>query len=537
MLAEPLNPIGDMPETLSVRQWVVHGSTFDNFFEAVITLNEVNSFQEWPNTAWLAVDSSEVNQAPIEGNNLVAVTYFMLFIIISQYMFMNLFIGVIFTSFAQVKAKQSGKNIMTRRQMCWLHICQMIASSKPVSLPPKPPGKYFGSFRRMLYTLILSSEFDFLIQGCIVANVITLAMTHHGETGEMTLTLQTMNTVFTLIFMAEALIKIVAIDFKQYWNRGWNRLDFVLVVVSGFDLFVVSNIVTASSSVDGQFDSTATVRAMGALRVLRVFRLVRKSRQVMQLFQMIRDSIGYFANAILVYILLLIMFAILAMNLFGTVNRGSYLHDRANFETFGLSMLTLFRAASTDDWNELSYGAGLQTPHCEETIGNCGNFWLSRAFFFVFNVVMSLIFMNLLAAVFLGNFDDIEMKAKYRVNSEDLKKFQHSWVFYDPSGTGWVSLCDLPALLRDVGPPIGIPQRAQDSEVVKLLRSAKLKVPNGGNSLLVGDTSVLVKSDAVGYYDLLFALCWRCCGVKMQSNEMVNETMVTISIKIDESLE
>jgi hypothetical protein len=54
------------------------------------------------------------------------------------------------------------------------------------------------------------------------------------------------------------------------------------------------------------------------------------------------------------YILLLIVFSILAMNLFGTVSRGSYLHDRAHFETFGWSMLTLFRAASSDDWNELS---------------------------------------------------------------------------------------------------------------------------------------------------------------------------------------
>ena len=36
----------------------------------------------------------------------------------------------------------------------------------------------------------------------------------------------------------------------------------------------------------------------------------------------------------------IVMFSILAMNLFGNVSRGSYLHDRANFETFGSSMLT-----------------------------------------------------------------------------------------------------------------------------------------------------------------------------------------------------
>lgn len=52
-----------------------------------------------------------------------------------------------------------------------------------------------------------------------------------------------------------------------------------------------------------------------------------------------------------------------------------------------------------------------------------------------------------------------------------------------------------------------------------------------GYSPLIGDTSVLVKSDAVGYYDLLFALCWRVCGVKMQANEMVKETMSVLKNK------
>eukprot|EP01046_Picozoa_sp_COSAG06_P055549 COSAG06_NODE_10247_length_1720_cov_0.876002_2_plen_230_part_01 len=109
-LAEPVTPVGPHPETISERKWIAHGSTFDNFFEALVTLNEINSFQEWPNTAWIAVDSTEVNQQPLEGNGVYYVLYFMIFIILSQYMFMNLFIGVIFTSFAQVKASQSGKD-------------------------------------------------------------------------------------------------------------------------------------------------------------------------------------------------------------------------------------------------------------------------------------------------------------------------------------------------------------------------------------------------------------------------------------------
>ena len=508
-LASPLTPIGHMPDTLSRREWVAHQSNFDNIFEAVFTLNEINSFQEWPNTAWIAVDSTEVNQSPQENWNLPLVLYFVLFITLSQYMFMNLFIGVIFTSFQQVKAKQVGKHKMSRRQMCWVHICQMISNSKPLTIPALPPS----AIRRTLYRAVLSSRVDVFVSLCIVGNVVTLALTHKGETADQKSNLQLVNTVFTIIFMAEAVIKIVAINWAQYWHRGWNRLDFVLVALSVFDLVIISNI-DAPKMNESAFDSRTTVRAMQALRVLRVFRLVRKSVQVKQLFEMIKDSIGYFSNAVLVYMLMLVMFSILAMNLFGNVSRGSYLHDRANFETFGSSMLTLFRAASSDDWNELSYGAGLDAPHC--TADSCGNFWISKFFFFVFNIVMALIFMNLLAAVFLENFDDIEMKAKYKVNTDDIRKFQHVWLFFDPSGTGWISLRDVPALLRDVGPPLGVPRRAQNAEILKLVRSAKLKVPNGMSGPLMGEASVLVKSNSVGYYDLIFALAWRVCGVTVR---------------------
>ena len=434
------------------------------------------------------------------------------------------FIGVIFTSFAQVKAAQSGKDNMTRRQLCWLHISQIIVSSAPIALPQLPQGgRIIGGARRLLYRLVLSNQIDLLIQGCIVANVIVLATTHHDMTETMKSNLKALNTAFNLIFMAEAALKIIAVNWSQYWSRGWNRLDFILVALSAVDFVIISNV--NAPKMEESFDSRATVRAIGALRVLRVLRLVRKSRQVLQLFQMMKDSAGYFANALLVYLLMLIMFSSLAMNLFGTVHRGSYLHDRANFETFWYSMLTLFRAASSDDWNELSYGASLQEPHCQEADGTCGHFWASRAFFFVFNVIMALVFMNLLAAVFLENFDDIEMKARYRVNTDDVRRFQHCWLYYDPSGTGWMSLRDLPDLLREVGPPIGVPKRATNSEILRLVRSGKLRVPNGMRSPLVGDAPVLVKLDEVYYYDMLFALCWRCCGVAMKNSDLVQETM------------
>jgi hypothetical protein len=318
------------------RYWVRHGSHFDNFYSSIVTLNEMSSFQEWPVVAWNAVDTVDEFHGPKLDNNLGYMVFFVLFIMISQYLFFNLFIGVIFTSFSEVKASKMGTHNMTRRQQSWLHVCQMIAqpSSRPIHIPPLPPDwpfRWVGTSRRFMYRFVLSKQVDYFISACIGANVVVLAMKHADETQERTEQLEFWNLIFSLIFIAEAVIKILAINFRTYWAGYWNRLDLVLVILSLLDLVVLEVL-----------KADAEVRAFGALRVLRIFRLVRKSKQVKMLFEMIQQSWSYLMNSIFLYLLLLVMFSILAMNMFGDLERGRYLHDRAHFETFPTAMCAIW---------------------------------------------------------------------------------------------------------------------------------------------------------------------------------------------------
>lgn len=289
------------------------------------------SFQEWPVVAWNAVDSVDWDRNPIANNNPGYMVFFVLFIMMSQYLFFNLFIGVIFTAFSEVKASKMGTDGMSRRQESWCHVCQMIAqpSSGPIQIPPLPMdgwrlwsrhNKVTGNvervtcnLRRLLYRVVLSKEVDYFISTVILANVVVLALKTADEQQVDADMHELLNKLFTLIFIIECVAKIMAINFSTYWSQSWNRMDFVLVTISVVDLIVLEFT-----------DADQDIRAFGALRVLRVFRLVRKSRQVKLLFEMIMQSWSYLANAILVYLLLLIMFSILAMNLFGDLPRGRF---------------------------------------------------------------------------------------------------------------------------------------------------------------------------------------------------------------------
>ena len=77
--------------------------------------------------------------------------------------------------------------------------------------------------------------------------------------------------VFTIIFTIELIIKWLAYGIKTYFSTGWNRLDFLIVLVSVLgtilDLLGVADIPV--------FKSMRTLRALRPLRALSRFEGIR----------------------------------------------------------------------------------------------------------------------------------------------------------------------------------------------------------------------------------------------------------------------
>ena len=81
------------------------------------------------------------------------------------------------------------------------------------------------------------------------------------------------NIVFTVIFLIEAIIKIIAFGFisngkTSYLRKSWNQLDFFIVIVSVVDLFMPAN------------DGLAFVRVFRTLRILRPIRIVTRNQSL-----------------------------------------------------------------------------------------------------------------------------------------------------------------------------------------------------------------------------------------------------------------
>ncbi|KAJ8788476.1 hypothetical protein J1605_005207 [Eschrichtius robustus] len=88
-----------------------------------------------------------------------------------------------------------------------------------------------------LVNLIVMDPFvDLAITICIVLNTLFMAMEHYPMTGQFSSVLTVGNLVFTGIFTAEMVLKIIAMDPYYYFQEGWNIFDGIIVSLSLMEL-------------------------------------------------------------------------------------------------------------------------------------------------------------------------------------------------------------------------------------------------------------------------------------------------------------
>ena len=124
------------------------------------------------------------------------------------------------------------------------------------------------------------------------------------------------------------------------------------------------------------------LRALRTVRVLRIIRTVKSAKGLKTLLTTLLLSLPALANISTIFAIVLVLFSILGMNLFGHVAYGDYLNADANFCTFPVAMLTMLRCSTGESWNGIMHDSmarpgdvfsDLTTPRCSADDGNCGS--------------------------------------------------------------------------------------------------------------------------------------------------------------------
>uniref|UniRef100_A0A8C3RI08 Sodium channel protein n=1 Tax=Cyanoderma ruficeps TaxID=181631 RepID=A0A8C3RI08_9PASS len=156
--------------------------------------------------------------------------------------------------------------------------------------------------KHIVNLVVMDPFVDLAITICIVLNTLFMAMEHYPMTDEFNQVLSVGNLVFTGIFTAEMFLKIIAMDPYYYFQEGWNIFDGFIVTLSLVELGL--------ADVEG-------LSVLRSFRLLRVFKLAKSWPTLNMLIKIIGNSVGALGNLTLVLAIIVFIFAVVGMQLFG----------------------------------------------------------------------------------------------------------------------------------------------------------------------------------------------------------------------------
>ena len=125
--------------------------------------------------------------------------------------------------------------------------------------------------RTLLKQLVKSSFFDSIMTFAVLLNTITLSIDHYGIEPEVQMILKISNDYFTIIFIIEMALKLLAVGVKKYCDDRMNYLDGSVVILSILEIL-------SEELAKGEGVSLSSFKTIRMLRTFRVFRIARLLR-------------------------------------------------------------------------------------------------------------------------------------------------------------------------------------------------------------------------------------------------------------------
>ena len=233
----------------------------------------------------------------------------------------------------------------------------------------------FGNMRDLAHRLTHSNGFEFFIIGLILLNAVllgleTLPFMMNGYAIWISLGQQ----VTLGVFILEAALKIFAVSPRadRYFRDGWNVFDFSIIVFS---------LIPAT----GGF---AIIARLG--RLLRLLRLVSAVPELRLIVATLVRSIPSMLHIVALMSLMVYIYAIIGYQLF-------HEHDPEHWRNLGISLLSLFRVVTLEDWTDIMYKAMELHP-------------LTWIYFVSFVVFGTFVVINLFIAVVINNLDEAKQE-------------------------------------------------------------------------------------------------------------------------------
>jgi len=218
--------------------------------------------------------------------------------------------------------------------------------------------------QRQLKKIDSSPIFQWSIIGVIIISALLIGAKTHDLPVQVVKVLAFLDSAITVFFVIELTIRFMAFpNKKEFFKSGWNIFDTLIVIGS--------LIPTGGSGV-------LLARLLRVFRVLRLVSMVPELRLLINALIKAIPRMGYIA------LLMFVIFYIYAA-------MGSMVFHNINEELWGdvsISMLTLFRVATFEDWTDVMY----ETMHVHP---------MSWIYYLSFISLTAFIFLNMMVGTVL----------------------------------------------------------------------------------------------------------------------------------------
>ena len=230
------------------------------------------------------------------------------------------------------------------------------------------------------YKIVENSMFQFAVTSLVVLNMLMMMCERYPEPEGQAELMEMANYGFTAAFTLEMALKLGALGREEYWADTFNRFDGFIVAISLVDIAAQ------------ELDMHLNAQALRALRLLRVFKLLKAWKSLHRLLSSLLRAVRPLAWLLLLFTLVLFIFALLGMEFFGNQLETDEWGEstRPHFDSIGYAMLAVTIVATKEDWNELWLSVN-------NAVGS-----VSSLFFIALIVVGAYLLMNLVVATLIG---------------------------------------------------------------------------------------------------------------------------------------
>eukprot|EP00736_Rhodelphis_marinus_P000451 Rmarinus@m.3152 len=427
---------------------------FTHFGGSILTMLKDVSLDRW------TIDMMELRS---QGPEKAAPLFYVILIVVVSYFCSAIFIAVMSSVFGRVRKEEQRaiftyQNIRFQQKRREVDLANMRYRrlNRNLKNSSNVVHRLSCKFRLLCYRIVKDNPwFHGGIVAAILLNAIVMSLTYHGMPDSYANALDITESVFTVLFFLEMVIKMGGYGAKTYFNETSNRVDCFIVFTT------MAGLILQIANLGGQLKSVSSVRLIRLVRLTRAFRISRLLNSVASVRKLLAaafQSVLSVINVCVVIFFVLVIVSISAVHLFGSyldeASTFEYLQNsvnlhfednettefmrsycmysfRPNFTSFADALLSLLQVVTSSNWTLLM-----------DRLIVDGAEWESPVFLSLFFIASYYVLMNLFLAVVLENFELAETEKAARLHRYEKKMTREYDFLFDAAGNQRESTVD-----------------------------------------------------------------------------------------------